>query len=504
MREVRNQKENIVLNNASMKKFYKNIILCLLASCPILSFGQANLDTLSLERLIEMAKDRSIHSEGAKYDLQSANFSFSIYKSGLKPQINGTVKLPNYAKTSSEIVQPDGTVLFQPITNNNSSIGIQAIQNITSTGGAVFLESNLQRFDNFENKETFYNGSPVRLGIFQPLFGFNEFKWDKKLEPVKLREAEKKYAADMERINLDASQLFFNLLIANEDLNIAISNKEGNQSIYDIAQERYALGKISQNDLMALRLELISASRNKKRAEQDVQFASSKLYTFLGLEYNGQMIVPSTPQVKEDIGVDAVFAIQQALKNRHEIDAQLRVLLEAEREIAETKGNGGFTADLTASVGLARGADNISDIYTDPKQEQFVALSLNIPIVDWGGQKNKVALSHAKRDFVAKQIKQDRLALETNIKQVVQQYQNLQEELKLVKELKSVAQERFEITKQSYFLSAISITDLTLAQREKDQAVREYISTLGLFWTSYFTLQMMTVYDFEKRETIKY
>ncbi|MFT7605363.1 MAG: outer membrane protein [Saprospiraceae bacterium] len=492
------------IKNVEMKIFYINIILCFLISCPLIGFAQGGLDTLSLERLIEMAKDRSIFSEAAKFELKSAHFNFSIYKSGLKPQINGTAKLPNYAKTSREIEQPDGTVLFQPVTNNNSSIGIQAIQNITKTGGAVFLESNLQRFDNFESNESFYNGSPIRLGIFQPLFGFNEFKWDKKLAPMKLREAEKKYSADMEEINLDASELFFNLLIANEDLNIAISNKEGNQSLFDIAQERYDLGKISQNDLMALRLELISATRNKKRAEQAVQFASSKLYTFLGLDYDGQMIVPQIPKIKEGIAVDAAFALQQALKNRYEIDAQTRTLLEAERDIAEVKGNGGFNADLTASVGLARGSINLEDVYTDPKQEQFVTLSLNIPIVDWGRQKSEVNLSKAKRDFIQKQISQDRLALETNIRQVVRQYQNLQEELKLVEEFKTVAQERFEITKKSYLLSAISITELTLAHREKDQAVREYISTLGLFWTNYFTLQLMTVYDFEKREIIKY
>ncbi len=486
-----------------MSYSFKNIVLVLLAGFPFLCFGQS-LDTLSLESLIEMSERRSIIGEEAKFDLENAGFNFSIYKAGLKPQINGTAKLPNYAKTSSEIVQPDGTVLFRPVTNNNSSIGLQAIQNISSTGGAVFLESNLQRFDNFESNEKFYNGSPVRLGIYQPLFAFNNLKWDKKLEPMKFNEAKKKYNVDMEQIKIDASGLFFNLLIANEDLNIAVSNKAGNQSLFDIAQERFDLGKISESDLMALRLELISATRNKKRAEQAVQFASAQLYTFLGLNYDNQMIVPRSPEVNKDIVVDAKFALDQAIKNRFEINAQFRALLEADRDIAEAKGNGGLNADLTASIGLARGSQNLSDIYTDPKQEQFVSLSLNIPIVDWGRYKNQVALSKAKKGFIQKQITQDRLQLETNIKQVVQQFQSLQEELKLVEELKALAQERFEITKKSYLLSAISITDLTLAQREKDQAVREYISTLSLFWTNYYTLQMMTVYDFEKQEEIRH
>jgi len=51
-----------------------------------------------------------------------------------------------------------------------------------------------------------------------------------------------------------------------------------------------------------------------------------------------------------------------------------------------------------------------------------------------------MALARAKRDFVQKQIGQDRLELETNIKQTIQQFKNLQEELELVQQLKKVAQ----------------------------------------------------------------
>jgi outer membrane protein TolC len=471
---------------------------------PLINFAQSAIDTLSLDRLLQMAKQRTINSEAAAFDLQSAEMNFKLFQTNLKPQLNGIARLPNFSRTSSEIVQPDGTIRFQSISNNNSSVGLEMVQSIASTGGAVFLESNLQRFDNFNSNEKFFNGAPVRLGFFQPLFAFNDLKWDKKLEPLRLRIAEKNYEADMEQINLDAAALYFNLLVANEDLNIAISNKAGNQTLFNIAQERYKLGKISNNDLMALRLELVSATRNEQRAKQAVQFASSQLYAFLGLQYTNEMIVPITPEVNQNITVKTQFALEQAMKNRPEIDALHRMLLEADRDIAEARGTGGLRADLTASIGLARGSDQLSDIYNDPKQEQFISLSLNIPIIDWGRQKTRVALSKAQRDFTAKQVEQQQLQFETDVKQIVQRFKNLQEELRLVKELKAIAQERFEITKESYLLSAISLTELTLAQREKDQAVREYISTLGRFWSNYYQLQLITIYDFEKKQKIEY
>jgi outer membrane protein TolC len=63
--------------------------------------------------------------------------------------------------------------------------------------------------------------------------------------------------------------------------------------------------------------------------------------------------------------------------------------------------------------------------------------------------------------------------------------------------MKQLAQERFEIIKESFVLGAISITDLTLAQREKDQTAREYIFTLSQYWQNYYELKTMTLYDFD-------
>ncbi len=497
--------ESLIMKNKIIHSIlFYSLIFPIAIGTPLISFAQRSIDTLSLDQLIQLAKRQTIDSDAAALDLETAKLNYKLFQTNLKPQVNGIARLPNFSRTSTEIVQPDGTIRFQSISNNNSSVGLELVQNIASTGGAIFMESNLQRFDNFNSDEQFYNGAPIRLGFFQPLFAFNELKWSKKLEPLRLRIAEKNFEADMEQINLDASTLFFNLLIANEDLNIAVSNKASNQTLFDIAQERFKLGKISNNDLMALRLELISATRNEQRAKQAVQFASAELYAFLGINYTDEMIVPITPEVNNDITVDAAFALEQAMKNRPEIDALNQLLLNAERDIAEARGTGGLRADLSASVGLARGSDVLSDIYNDPKQEQFVSLSLNIPIVDWGRQKTRVALTKAQRDFTVKQVEQDRLTFETNVKQIVQRFQNLQEELRLVSELKSIAQERFEITKESYLLSAISLTELTLAQREKDQSVREYISTLGRFWSNYYQLQLITIYDFDKQQKINY
>jgi outer membrane protein TolC len=68
----------------------------------------------------------------------------------------------------------------------------------------------------------------------------------------------------------------------------------------------------------------------------------------------------------------------------------------------------------------------------------------------------------------------------------------------------TIAQLRYEITKQRYLIGKISITDLNLAQQEKDQNSRGYINALLSFWNAYYTVRRLTLYDFERNEKIKY
>lgn len=472
-------------------------VILILTFFPKITLGQNDLKNLSLENFLQLAQENSIAGEAAKVDWQLAQLDNSIFKAGLKPQLSAFANFPNFANTFAEAQQPDGTILFPRINNNNSALGLNLSQAIPWTGGSVFVQSNLQRFDDFTNDKVFYNGTPFRIGFSQPIFGFNALKWDKKIQPLLLQEAEKKYQADMESINNDAADLFFNLLVAYENLQIAISNKESNETLLGIAEEKYELGIISKNGLLQLQFELASANKNKKQAEQSVRLASSSIYTFLGKKHNGELINPIVPNVENLINVDLTIALREGLKNRFEQINYARQQMEADRNVEQAKRDGGFQADLSASFGLTRGATDVGDIYSDPQQQQFVQLQLNVPIVDWGAQKSRVTLAQAQSDFLRKNITQNKLQLEANIQQTVDAFNNLQEQLQLNQEMKQLAQERFDITKESFVLGAISITDLTLAQREKDQTAREYIFTLSQYWQNYYDLKTMTLYDFQ-------
>ena len=49
----------------------------------------------------------------------------------------------------------------------------------------------------------------------------------------------------------------------------------------------------------------------------------------------------------------------------------------------------------------------------------------------------------------------------------------------------------------------ITITDLNLALQEKDSSVLQYLNSLEKFWTDYYTLRRLTLYDFIKNKKIE-
>lgn len=451
---------------------------------------------LQLEELLVLATNNSLSKYQATRDLRLAQLDFNIFQADFKPQVTAFANFPNYSRTFQQVTQPDGTLAFQPIQYNNSSVSLQATQRIAATGGVVFAQSNLQRFDDFGNDAISYNGLPIRVGINQPLFGFNPWKWDRKIQPLQQQIANKKYHYDREQIHLDATRLFFDLLIAHQDLEIAKTNLSNNVELVKIAEERFELGKISQNDLLQLKLEGVSAKRSQQAAQQAVRLASANIYNYIGINYNEEIIEPEIPANTTEFQLDVAQAQQYARQHRFETDDYLLQILQAERDLEQTKKDAGLNMDLNASIGYSRSAKEVGTIYSDPQQEQFLQVSLSVPILNWGRDKARIQQQQIQLDFVRQSVARQEQQLTTAIQNTVYQIQTVQEQLTLAKELQELTQQRFEIARESFVLGAISTTELGIAQQEKDFALRDYILTLNNYWLAFYELRRNTLYDF--------
>lgn len=79
-------------------------------------------------------------------------------------------------------------------------------------------------------------------------------------------------------------------------------------------------------------------------------------------------------------------------------------------------------ADIYLRFGLTQTADNLPDAYRNLLDQQYVSLSISLPILDWGRGKGQVRVARSNRDLVYTQVEQNRTDFELNIRKLVKQF----------------------------------------------------------------------------------
>jgi outer membrane protein TolC len=478
------------------------IILCLTSNSML---AQNNNDTIKLNLLqvVSMAKEKSISAKQAATVKETRYWEYKTYQSNYKPQLILSGNLPTYTRSFREIIQPNGSIEFQPVRNNNSNLNVSLSQSIAQSGGTVFGTTSLQRFDDFDRKQKLYNGVPYAVGYSQPLFVFNALRWDKKIEPLKYNESRQEFIEAQEQIAVDASALFFELLLAQVNLHIAETNFSNTQAILAIAKEKFELGKISRNEMLQLQLEILKARKSVGTGKRDVEVASLNLKSFIGLQGSDKISL-AVPQSKVEMHVSADKLFAEAMGNRSDAIAFQRRLMEAKRDVAKAKGENSLNATLTARVGFSNSAVSAPKVYQSPQNQQLFQLEFDIPILDWGRSKSRTKTAQANKKFVEYAVEQDQQNFKQEIFTEITLFEMLREQLLLTEEADNIASEKYQIAKDRYILGNLSITDLSIAFTEKDQAKRDYIFALRDFWGSYYRIRYLSLYDFEINRKIDY
>jgi outer membrane protein len=484
-----------------MKLFFYILSFCLL--CGQLHSQSTDTLVLSLSQVVDMARSRSIASKQAFTTRETKYWLYRTYRSNYQPQLSLNGTLPGYNKTFTEVQQPDGTILFQSIHNNNSSLNLSFSQSIAATGGTVFGTTRLQRFDDFDRKNILYNGVPFGIGYSQPLFQFNPLRWDNKIEPLKFNESKQAYIESMEQIAINANGYYFDLLLAQVNYQIAETNLQNTNMIRRVANEKFELGKITRNEILQLELEQLKAQKAAGIARRDMEIATLNLRSYTGLQ-NIDKISLLLPVAVINMEVSVNKVLKEAYENRSDAIAFVRRMSEAKRDVSKAKGDNGLNATLTAQLGFSKSGPSVPKVYQSPQDQQEIQISFIIPILDWGRSKSRTKTAEANMQFTAYAVEQDKQVFTQEIVTQVTLFEMMREQLTFTAKADSIASEKYQIAKDRYVLGNMSITDLSIAFQEKDQAKRDYVSALRDFWGAYYQLRYLSLYDFEKNEKIIY
>lgn len=465
--------------------------------------GQAKTRQLTLLDVISIAQKQSPDALSSMHRFRSSYWQYRNYKAGLMPTLTFDATLPSLSKSIEKVTTAEGDFFYERNLANYSA-GFSLSKNIGLTGGQVFLNSDLQRIDLFsDSTRTSYLSSPFNIGIRQPIFNYNPYRWLKKTEPLRYTEAERRYLEDVEQVSITASNLFFSMLDAQIRLKIQQTNMANNDTLFQIARGRFNIGTIAENELLQIELSLLNARSSVENATLDVQMKMFNLRSYLRIPESEaiQLIAPGAPEASV---VDAQLAVAEARENRSSTLAYERRLIEAESIVNRAKTENRINASLFAIYGVTQSASAFKDVYNNPQPQQRLELGIQIPILDWGLTRGKIKLAESDRELVRTAVQQEQTDFEQEVFLKVMQFNMQRNQLAIAAKSDTVAQKRYEVTKQRYLIGKIGIIELNIAQTEKDNAQQGYIASLSEYWSSYYELRKLTLYDFPAKHRLSF
>lgn len=451
---------------------------------------------LTLDEAISLAQDSSLRAFIDKNEYIKDYWDFRTYQAEFLPTLRLQTTPFNYERAVLEVYNSqDEEYQFVQNERLKSFANLSLTQNIPLTGGRIYVDSEIGRIQNIGGKIE-YSSTPVRIGLTQQLFNFNNFKWRKKTVPLEFERSKKQFFQSSQAIANNTVRYFFDLLFAQIQLKTAQNDYANADTLYRDGLQRQGENTLSQEDIYSLELSLMDANSDLERAEKSLNRAQTRLLSFLRMDKSIEVeLIP--PDRIYAIDIDEQQAIEVARKNNPTILNFELDSIYAERNVEQARKSR-YSADLRVSMGLNQNIedDAFLSVYENLDNQQKVQVSMSIPIIDWGLSKKRYKLAQSNQIVVQARMEQGSIDFNENVRRTVEEF-NMQKSLvKRAAKADTLAQMMYNVTQERYMDGKVDIIKLNSAKNRKNSARETYFRRLREYWSYYYEIREITLFDF--------
>lgn len=458
---------------------------------------------LTLDDAITMAADSSLSAVKAKRSYKSGYWEYRAYKAARLPSLMLNLTPAQYNRNIVQRYDSENDRdVFRTQQSYYASGGFSIVQNVDWTGGTLYLNSSLDFLRSFgDDAYSQFSSVPFRIGYSQSLIGYNQFKWDKLIEPLKYEKRKKELTYNMEQISEEAIIYFFSLAQAQAEYDLAVKNLASCDTLYKIGCDRHKIAAISKADLQTLKLDVINANNTLKNSEISLRRAMFQLASFLNMDKEQKLRIelPERPRL---FTISASKALMYARENNPEFLTLKQNILESRQAVDRTKKESGINASLNASIGFNQVGSEFNQVWRNLLQQDMISVSLSIPILDWGVRKGKYNMAKNNLNVVEISSRQTEQQIEEEVIMTVNDFNVQGGMIESAEEARLLAESAYEDTRMRFIIGKSDINSLSMAVTRKDTAEKNYISALRNYWLSYYKIRRLTMYDFVNESVI--
>ena len=459
--------------------------------------------TLDLSRSIEIATDSSLQAFRAKNLYMAHYWQYRSFKAGRLPSLTLRTTPIQYRRDFTQRYDSENNIdVYRRQQSLHTYGNLSISQNFDLTGGTFFIDSELGYMRSFgENTFSQFSSVPIRVGYSQSLFGFNGFKWEKKIEPLKYEKAKQQFLYSIQEISESVIYHFFSLAMAQVEYDMAKENVASSDTLYRMGEARYKIASISQSDLLTLKLNMVNAQNTLQNAESALKRAMFGFVSFLNMDKETEVTL-ELPDRPRDIEISPELALEHARLNNPDFMGFNQEILEAEREVERTTKSANFDASFSVSVGFNQVADHLVGAYKNPLQQDVVSVGLTVPIVDWGVRKGRANMARNNLNVAKISVQQKELNLEQDVIMTVNDFNVQQALISTAEEAMELAAMAYDMTRERFVIGKTDLNSLILSQERENRARQNYIASLRSYWMNYYKLRKLTLYDFLEQEVL--
>lgn len=477
-------------------------MLLLFAGASLLSHARAQAP-MTIEEALDIAEENNPDLKAAKLNLERYQYNLVAQRASLKSRFSLDLAPLNYSRSrrfdnrlsqwyTNETLNTSGTFMVsQPILLTDGEISL------INTFGWQDNQSTVEGIDN--RNRAFSNDLYLRLN--QPIFTYNRRKMELQQIEFDYENAGIRYA--LQRLNTERSitNQFYTVFMAQSNLAISKEELENTGQSFEIIRNKVEADLSAREELYQAELNLANAQSAVEERVVSLENAKDQLKQILGMALDEEIEVTVEIEVSP-VAIDLVQAVQSGLNSRMEIRQREIDIELAELQMIQTKSLNEFRGDISLSVGIIGDHERFENIYDNPTQNPRVAISLAVPIFDWGEKRARVRAQRVAQTLAKLEQENLRIDIELDVRQTWRRLENLRTQIDIAEKSVRNAQLTYDINLTRYREGDLTGMEISQFQTQLSNRRIAYSQALINYKIELLNLKILTLYDFEKGEPI--
>jgi outer membrane protein TolC len=476
-----------------MKTNLLTLILLFLAVFSV--FSQQGL---TLEQSLGIAEQNSPNMKITRLNLIRSEENLNAQNAALKS---------NFALTLNPISYTQNREFNDLISDWNSRTTTESYGNFTISQPIVLTDARISlsnrfgfydSYSEYSNTTTkgFSNNLSIRLD--QPLFTYNRTKMNLKELQLALENAKLNYAIQLLSLEKMVSQAFYYVYQQQQSLDIALKAFDNMKVSHEVIRNKVDAGISRREEMFQAELNLATTKSDFENKQVALENAKDDFKILIGMSLYDEILV--IPNIAVDtINVDISFAIDQGLASRMELRQREINIENTQFDLIQTKALNEFKGNLGLTFGLFGDNEKVGEVYSNPTNNQEVALSLSIPLWDWGERKARIKAAEASIESANINLEDEQNNIIIGIRKVYRNLLNLRNQITIARQSVTNAQLTYDLNLEKYKNGDLTGMDLNIYQNQLSEQQLNYTNSLISYKLELLNLKIQTLYDFENK-----